>query len=651
MSRLSPGLFENWRPRPRVNSWEWINKHVRHWYGDAFNGDNVPWCKGVCEAFDDPAIREIDLQWATRLGKTFISHALLLCTSATRPMPIMFGSATETLARGMIREKVYEMLARCHPLKRELRPKSRRSTGHVDLKWCSWRVAWSGSETSLADFSAWLLHCNEIDKWDTSASREADPVELFAERCKEFPDYKAIFEGTPTEVGYSRIERRRLNGTDSRFWVPCPHCGRFQVLKMGDGNAASGGIIWDHGPDGHSDPDLAYNTARYRCAYCPGEIHDEQRATMMRGGVWAANGQHVDKQGRVKGRAKRNGEVWSSQLSSLYSLQLRWGQIASKWCKTFRRPSERQNFINSWLGETFTVAQSFTKPEELGARLAGEHMQGEVPKGVAFLTAGCDRQIDHWVYWVNGWGPEERGYQIDYGTVPDDAALAEVLQRRYKTKDLSREFPISLALLDSGDETEAVYSFCKQHSTPQLPILPCKGTALAIGGHSYKKSILGENRNRTQRRAALSARGQLLILVPNDYWQPVLQRYFDECVPGDPDSLTLCHEAKDDLDLAEQLLNEIRKPSIDSRGHRKMIWQMKDQDAANDFRDALKYCRCAAEVWLKGRWGAVPLAAERAGLPPDIKKPPLPEEVREKERVGAFVRRRPVGVPFVRRSR
>jgi hypothetical protein len=206
-------------------------------------------------------------------------------------------------------------------------------------------------------------------------------------------------------------------------------------------------------------------------------------------------------------------------------------------------------------------------------------------------------------------------------------------------------------MLDSGFETEAVYSFCRAHSSKEFPILPCKGTALTIGGKPYDKRRLGENGTRKMRRAALTAIGQVLVMVPNDYWQPVLQRCFDEIKPGDPESLTLCVEARDDLDMAEQLLNEVRKPAIDSSGHRKMIWKIKDEDAPNDFRDALKYCRCAADVFKNQRWGDVPLLIPRAGLPPTATPEPTPDQQRERAQRGGFVRRRTGGQPFVRRRR
>ena len=285
-----PIVLRSLRPRPKVDTWEWICANGRTHTGERFDGDLVPWCRGVCQAFDDPRIREINLQWGTRLGKTLICQLLCISTMQNNPMPGLFGSAAEKLAARIVKNKFYPMIEATPELGQQLKPKAKRSVYWIDLHESHWGVAWSGSESMLADYSAWLAYANKVDKWDTALNKEGDPLEQFSERVKEFPDHKILYECTPTLEGTSRIARRLGWSNESRYYVPCVRCGHFQVLRLGTDDPASGGLLWDHTADGHSDPELARRTARYICEACRGEIHDEHRPRMMRGGQWVPAG-------------------------------------------------------------------------------------------------------------------------------------------------------------------------------------------------------------------------------------------------------------------------------------------------------------------------------------------------------------------------
>ena len=49
-------IYSNWEPRPKLKSWEWICENVVTFRGEPFNADDVPWCRGVCEAYDKSAL-------------------------------------------------------------------------------------------------------------------------------------------------------------------------------------------------------------------------------------------------------------------------------------------------------------------------------------------------------------------------------------------------------------------------------------------------------------------------------------------------------------------------------------------------------------------------------------------------------------------
>jgi len=614
---FSPAIWRNWLPRPKVDTWAWVQEHIRAPNGAPFDADSFPWCREVCEAFDNPRYREIDLQWASRLAKTFISQSITLCQMANNPMPAIFASSREKLAVRMVKRKLYPMLERCAALADQLKPAARRSMYSIDLREMHLLVSWSGSDSTLADAAAYFLHCNEVDKWSTDASSEADPVELAAERVKEFPDHKMIFESTPALAVGSRIEPKLLLSTNGRYYVPCPRCSHHQILKIHGDDEGPGGIFWE---DMSPDPAVALRTARYVCESCAGDIHDEQRARMMRAGRWVPEGQTIDKAGRLHGTPRRDSEAWGGQLSSFYSLQLRWGRIASAYVKCLGRPRRMQNFINSWRGCTFAPQGSTSTPEQLGQRHKTDISQGIVPAWAAFLTAAVDCQEGFFVYQVLAWGPKERGHLVDYGICDSFDEVLTVLNAKYakqgdtfqrdgvewtenKPRDPNQqELGIPLTLVDSSAYTKDVYRFCKTHSRKGRLIIPCKGANTDMGGEAYQKKIIGVGKRggRKVSRAGLVAQGLMRIHINVDYWEREIQKALDS-----PSLLGFCAEASIDMGLCEQLLNGAPMDRVNARNITEQVWIKKDEETPNDHRDTLRMARVAAELLTRGQWSGL----------------------------------------------
>lgn len=624
-------------PRPRAPLLRWCREHVVTDKGRPFDHGAYPHLGapgGPCWAYDDPRVRTIWLMWATRLGKSFFAQCCLLHTADCQPGPMLFASVDEKLAEE-VTARTYKMLERCKPLKDQLKPEKLRPDNRIDLRHCQVHVAWSRSSSTLADKSIRVGHANEIDKWvHQSTSKEADPLKLFENRFKDHPNCKKICEGTPTIKKQSRIERGLLSSTNCHYWVPCPHCGRYQRLVMGSGKPDEPGIVWDKAMSKRSDPDLARRTARYRCAHCPTPILDHHRASMMRQGVWVPEGCGVDDAKArsavmrcagsdcashnrpavaahvldyLTGEQVRNGADAGYQLSSLYALSLSWGDIAAEFVRVHRRQTELHDFINSWLGETFEPRSGKTLPEQLGEKIGTQIPRGVVPNWARFLTVGADRQAadgGFYVFAVLAHGEAERCHLVEYGLSGNgEELLQEVLMGSYPFQDGDGALRPMLAFVDSGHATKEVYDFCRG----KQGIYPCKGVDSSIGGESYRVSVLGAVRSKRQRRAILSGAGLNLVLVFTDYWETDLADRLDNRQPCEPGGFGLCAGAGSDLEFCEQLCNSVQADVIDKRGEPKLLWVKKDAEAPNDFRDAVRYGSCAAKVFLDDRGGRLPL--------------------------------------------
>ncbi|MDP1108797.1 phage terminase large subunit family protein, partial [Klebsiella pneumoniae] len=62
---------------------------------------------------------------------------------------------------------------------------------------------------------------------------------------------------TPTVKGESRIEKSYANSDQRKYFVPCPHCGEYQVLEWG-GPDTPYGMKWDKDESGVGIPESVF---------------------------------------------------------------------------------------------------------------------------------------------------------------------------------------------------------------------------------------------------------------------------------------------------------------------------------------------------------------------------------------------------------
>lgn len=547
--------------------------------GMPFSLSAFPHVDGVLSSFDDPKIRQIVLQWASRLGKTTTCLSLMAKVAGTNPRNMMFAGPTKDAAGRVIGSRLYPILGSAEGVRQQLPPEARRSKLHVKLESCQIFVGWSGSETSLADVGAFFGHASEIDKWDDSASKEGDSLKLFVNRFKGFPDHKIIFESTPTIKGRSRIEKKMHETNQHRRYVPCPHCGEFQILVKGD-KGSPGGFRWECNSRGNSDPDIALQTAYYECKHCQGKIENHHRIAMLRAGVWVPVGCEIKADGKITGKALKEGSdvVGFGPLASWYALTETWGNFARLWIQAQKKPRDLQDVVNSYMGETWEVKRTKSTPEKVGERLAGTTDRAIIPNGVRFLTCTIDRQAADggFVKWiVLGHGEEQRAWLIDYGFGDSLTAIWEpVARRQYRRLDGMPAMTPILSAADSGWDTKGTYDFCNAHKG----VFACKGEG-EMGGKPYRLGQIDRGENE----------GQLLFGVNTDYWETDLQARLDERLPGEPGSLTLCVDATRDIEFLTEICNGTLADKIDARGNAKLLWIKKDENIPNDWRDGIRY--------------------------------------------------------------
>lgn len=607
----------NLRPRPRRRLLDWCRDNVQTGEGRPYDHSAYPHIGapgGPMDAFDCNAYLSIWLQWASRLGKSFFGQCATMKTADCDPCPMMFASSDQKLAVE-VTARTYRMLAKCPALRGQLRPEHRRKQDLIDLDACRCYVAWARSVSTLADKAVRVGHANEIDKWEhASTAKEADPLKLFSDRFKEFPRHKKIFESTPAMKHSSRIERGRLGSTNCSYWVPCPHCRRYQTLA-GSAEAPLDRIVWDKPEGGRSDKDLARRTARYICKHCSGEVKDQHRGPMMRAGVWVPEGCGVDDAKAaeiaaqierkpfagwslaewVTGTPVRDGRDAGYQLSSLYALSLTWGDIAAEFIDCQRNVQNHRNFVNQWLAETWSSIEADMTWEKLGKRLiCSSFKRFELPEWASLVTLGVDAQEDAtrlpWV--VLAWGPGRQHAAIAYGESESLAQIqGELFGRTYGYADgKGAPLRLSFALVDSGHRPAGIYEFCSNAARNGHQIYPCKGSSTALEA-DYVVSRLGQN---------TSMPGMTLVRVDTIRTQCWIQRALLSLDPADGGAQVHAGSLSEHQDLLEQLLNDGADTDLDSSNNERERWQRIDENLPNDFRDCWRYAFVAMLIATRG---------------------------------------------------
>lgn len=662
---------EAFRPLParRLITWSCaniVNDQGRPYDHAAFPHLGAP--GGPMDAADDDGIRTIALQFATRLGKSFFGQCLLLSRVEIDPSPMLMASESEKSLKRIMR-RTYKMVYQIPGLRRQLLRFAEKDhkQDHMEYRTCSIAGAWARSAGTLADMNIKIGVANELSKagWDgLGTSTEAAPLKLFDERFKDYMSIrKIVYESTPTVRGRCRIERLRLASSNCQYWVPCPHCGRYQLLRMGekvgDGKydpEVPGRLAYEPGPK-----HVAKASAHYVCISGECEpILDEHRPWMMRRGVWAPEGCTVDDQASraaaerwldqlereldgeereplwrgwkradwIRGEPLRDGEDAGFQISSLYALSLGWGDIAAEYVATKDKPRERQNFVNSWLAETWEYAGRRQTWEDLGDRIRSSVPLGVVPSGYSLLTAGIDKQADgRHPFVVIAWDERRRSHTVAYGEADTLDEIENLLEQKFIHEDGGKQLRISMALIDSGFRPKGVGEFCRKMQRKKYRIHPCKGSSTPLEA-VYRVRTQGKD-------SALP--GMKLIVVDTLTTQDWIDQQLYDLKHPAPGSRTLFAASNaEHQDYLEQLLNDAAVSAVDSAGRDVIRWERPDLDVPNDFRDCERYAFAAMQLVTRGKAPTKRVPPEKQSKPRE--KPPAPRpHVQFLERPGGWL--------------
>ena len=536
----------------------------------------TPYLKGIMDAFTDPYCEEITVMAASQVGKTEGMLNMLGYLIDQDPGPTLMVLPRESDAKSISYNRILPMIEGSEALKRHLPSLSDDITKleyHLDRMILYF--AGSNSPADLASRPIRYLFLDEVDKYPKFSGREADPIKLASERQKIFWNKKTVKVSTPT-TREAYIYREYEKSDRSRYYVPCPHCGKYQVLMFSQ-------IKW---PKDERNPERVRNDALawYECFYCKKHIKDHEKARILLSGRWVPEDADIDDKGKIhsdRSSAKHRG----FSINSLYSPWLTWSDIASEFLRSKDYIELLMNFVNSWLAEVWEEKIEETSLDKVKS-LSCDYDEGEVPDDCIVLTAGIDVQKDHFYFVIRGWGYYEESWLIRKGRVEYWEDIVDILfKTEYKKAGSTETLEVYMSCVDSGYRTDEVYAFTRKWHDRTKAI---KGMEEIPGGRFYRASKIDIN----SRTGSTIKRGLVLWSLNVSQYKDKLNRLITS---KDPKKWHIFRNP--DSDYLEQITSE-HKVLIRNRntGRTKEVWQKKKDALANHYLDAEVYALAAADI-------------------------------------------------------
>jgi phage terminase large subunit GpA-like protein len=521
-AELLDGCFRRaFAPRERLLIDVWADRHRVIARKDAaepgpWRTDRVPYMRRPLRMMAHPLVREVDLMTASHVAKTETVITAELYFLAEAPGPMLLMMPTVDASVGYNNDWFLPSLRATRPAAALLSGSGQDLRNRkTDLR--NGQLIWwvgSNSEIDRRGKSGKYIVCDEIEAYP-----DPEWVEVF-ERVKARGDYKLIRTSTPGDER-SGIHAFWLRGTRERYFVPCPHCGRYQRLRRGM-PGRPGSLNWEGG--GSATEEQAKSTAHYLCeskecvATGPafGRVHDYHKPGMLRRGVWVPEGpdarpgdiaasleRDAEAEADPWGLEKRPAEHASFQIGSLYSPfpGATFGEMAKAFVRSRGRVTKK--FVNGWDGEPWVVAGDTVAVAELKKLCApleadgGYRLGGPVPRQVLGLVCSVDVQKDRMYVVVRGWG--ERGidsWLVDRQVLPrsEGRELQELdawlgvspgqrgYTRRYAVQGDPRRLRVNALGIDSGDFTVEVYQAVRRLREAGVLAFATKGSGDSARG-------------------------------------------------------------------------------------------------------------------------------------------------------------------------
>lgn len=349
------------------------------------------------------------------------------------------------------------------------------------------QITFAGSSKGLQMLTAKYTIGDEVSEWPAEAGERGDPVEQLKKRTETYErDRKRLWVSTPGILGACRISKMYAASDRRRWYVPCPHCGAYQVLRWER-------LRWDsdHWP----------HHAWFECAAQGCVIEHVDKPEMMARGVWIATAEFDGDKGPGEAFAADELDRWRARevptrvrgfhFWKAVSLFSTWDSIVAEWLDAKGQPEKERVFWQQVLGEAYEDKGDAPDAELLHKARVEGWSRGAPPVGPLFYTGATDVQGNRLEWAVWGWSEGMTRWLVDWGVIEGDpherATWAEhdrmVTSRRYAAGG-GEEHGVEAWAVDSGYASQHVYDYSRGR----------RGIYAVDGRHGRTEPFLGQPR-------------------------------------------------------------------------------------------------------------------------------------------------------------
>lgn len=500
--KLKKSIRHALTPPPKLSLSEWCDKY-RILSPEAcatpgrWRTSNTEYLREIMDTVTNPAYEYVVIMSSAQIGKSelLINTLLYFCTQD--PRSILFVQPTVAAAQGFSKERLAGALRDCSLTKHMFSDAKLRDGNNsvLNKQFPGGFLALTGanSPTSLASRPISLLLLDESSRFPLDLKQEGNPIKLAEQRTATFWNRKIVVVSTPTTTGSCHISELYEQGDQRKYNLRCRHCNDTFYPEW---NLVS----WLHDEEENVDD---YNTALLTCPHCGVGLNDSERQWGILHGEWIAS---------YPGRKKA-----SFHLNAVCSPWTRLSELVREYLEAKNDNSLLRVFYNTKLGIPWEETGEVVDISVLGARTE-EYNSKTLPSDVLMITAGADVQGDRIECTTFGWGENKHVWMVEHQIFNGDTSGPQVWNDfyNYLTTEFKREdrlpLKISATAIDSGFNTQMVYSFCRSHPKmrlyptkgrggPGIPIIPKKGTRLQgvtlfnIGVDSAKTEIMSMLKN------------------------------------------------------------------------------------------------------------------------------------------------------------
>ena len=351
-----------------------------------------------------------------------------------------------------------------------------------------------GSIADAKSFTYSMVIFDELEEAGKGDFRgQGDIEKIFQGRSKTIRDYKFIKISTPTNT-QGRINLNFLEGDQRYYYVRCPLCGEYQVLKMMMGGRDHGLFAQIETVD--NMPFVIKDTVKYVCEHCKKDLYEYQKGQMLNSGKW------------IPTARPKNPLYRSYQISNLMSpiMFYSWKQCMQDFAETDfgQNILKFKNFTIDVLGEPWESRSEKKDWNELKNK-AENYKLDEVPDGGLVVTGGVDVQKRWLELQCVAWGRHMESFVIYHekfhGDTYDPSGKCWqdlenfINTKRFKLKGIT--VPISRVAIDSGNNPlaeESENSSRAEHAVYTFVARNYQKTIACRGNPKLKDTIIKEER-------------------------------------------------------------------------------------------------------------------------------------------------------------